>query len=518
MEGKKCLIYCRVSSQRQVDEGHGLDSQEIRCQEYAKSQGYQIIGVFRDEGESGGLFERTGMQQVLSCLESNIMEPERVIVIFDDLKRFARDTQVHFALKKEIYSRNGSVESPNFKFEDTPDGKFVETVMAAHAELERNQNKRQVIQKMKARLESGYWPFNPPIGLVNKKDELHGKILSPVEPFASIFSEAIIKFARGVLMTLDETQKFILKKYAKYKIIRKLSINGTRLILSQPLYYGLIQYLPWDVSLAKAQHEGFVDENYYFKIQDIFNKKTKYGKRRDLNSDFPIRGLVNCVGCGRPLTGSWNKGRTKKYANYSCKTKDCMLRYKVIGKDKIEGDFTVLLKDIKPQKEAVDLTSAVLKDVWDSMRKTYLKGVEVNRTRLLKIGGDISSFGEMMLRTESADMKMYYEGEIEKLLCEKKSLSSNQTEMFTRDDFGTATDTVIGVLKNPVKLWKKGDVLEKRMAFNMYFLENLPYDKKGGFGTASFSPVVGLLQSQNPSKNNLVETAGFEPASEKVQS
>jgi len=68
-------------------------------------------------------------------------------------------------------------------------------------------------------------------------------------------------------------------------------------------------------------------------------------------------------------------------------------------------------------------------------------------------------------------------------------------------------------------LWKKGDVLEKKMAFNMYFLENLPYDKKKGFGTAEFTPVLRLTQavngSKNESKTNLVEAAGVEPASEK---
>ncbi len=270
MATKKCLIYCRVSSQRQVKEGHGLESQEALCREYAKRQRYKIIGVFRDEGESGGLFDRTGMKQVLACLDNYLTEPERVVVIFDDLKRFARDTEIHFALKREIYGRNGAVESPNFRFEDTPGGKFVETVMAAHAELERNENKKQVIQKMEARLRAGYWPFNPPVGLVSKKDVRHGKILTPVEPYATIFSSAIIKYSKGVLRTQEETRQYILRQYTKHNIKRKLSLNGTRYILSQPLYFGLVEYKPWEVPLAKAQHKGIIDESYYHKIRTIF--------------------------------------------------------------------------------------------------------------------------------------------------------------------------------------------------------------------------------------------------------
>ena len=39
------IIYCRVSSSRQVQEGHGLDSQESRCRNYAKLKGYPVVAV-----------------------------------------------------------------------------------------------------------------------------------------------------------------------------------------------------------------------------------------------------------------------------------------------------------------------------------------------------------------------------------------------------------------------------------------------------------------------------------------
>ncbi|MNC98631.1 hypothetical protein D3C83_166570 [compost metagenome] len=44
------------------------------------------------------------------------------------------------------------MECLNFKFEDTPEGKFIETIIAAQGELERLQGLRQTIQKMKARV------------------------------------------------------------------------------------------------------------------------------------------------------------------------------------------------------------------------------------------------------------------------------------------------------------------------------------------------------------------------------
>ena len=51
----KAIIYCRVSSDRQVKEGHGLDGQELRWRKYADMHGYEVAAVFRDEGVSGGV-------------------------------------------------------------------------------------------------------------------------------------------------------------------------------------------------------------------------------------------------------------------------------------------------------------------------------------------------------------------------------------------------------------------------------------------------------------------------------
>ncbi len=65
----KALIYCRVSSERQVNEGHGLESQEHRCRQYALERKYEVLRVFKDEGVSGGLTDRPAMNDLLQFLE-----------------------------------------------------------------------------------------------------------------------------------------------------------------------------------------------------------------------------------------------------------------------------------------------------------------------------------------------------------------------------------------------------------------------------------------------------------------
>lgn len=516
MENSKCLIYCRVSSERQVNEGHGLDSQEKRCRDYAIGKGYKVVGIFRDEGKSGGLFERPAMKELLSELEKYIHEPTNTIVVFDDLKRFARDTQVHFQLKKEIYGRNGSVESPNFKFEDTPEGKFVETVLAAQAELERNQNRKQVIQKQKARLELGYWSFCPPLGLVSKKDQLHGKLLVSNEPYAGIYRQAIELFADESLLTIDDVKQFINNKFELTGTKKRLSFNGARLVLTQILYAGYIEYKPWEVSRTKGHHEGLVSIETFDKVQERLSGNKKHGVRKDYHPDFPLRQLILCSKCNKPLTGSWNKGRNKRYANYTCKTKGCSYRYKSIHADDVVTNFENLLTVSKPTNSAVDLAKAVLDDVWMQRRASSNEIIEANTSKLIEIDKSLEKLKMRLVKT-SDDFVSVYEGEIKKLIIEKESLEKIKVSEYSDSEFGTAKDLVLETLKNPMMLWGSDNGEDKRTIFNMYFGRKLIYDKDSGFGTADLDPVIGLITSPTASTNQLVEMVGIEPTSEKLK-
>jgi len=45
----KALIYCRVSDPKQKTQGHGLESQELRCRQFAAAQSLDIEKVFHDD-------------------------------------------------------------------------------------------------------------------------------------------------------------------------------------------------------------------------------------------------------------------------------------------------------------------------------------------------------------------------------------------------------------------------------------------------------------------------------------
>src|ERR1035437_6871310 len=142
----KALIYCRVSSQRQVDEGNGLGSQEQRCRMYAQNKEYEVVRVFPDEGISGGLFERPAMQKLIAYLDEHPLE--NFTIIFDDLARFARNVKVHIQLKAELQSRGAKLECLNFNYDDSDESEMAELMLAVSNQYQRKSNRRQVVQKM----------------------------------------------------------------------------------------------------------------------------------------------------------------------------------------------------------------------------------------------------------------------------------------------------------------------------------------------------------------------------------
>lgn len=514
MENHKCLIYCRVSSQRQVIEGSGLGSQEQRCRDYAKSKGYQVTKVFPDEGVSGGLFDRPAMNDLIKYLD--VHKFEKFIIIFDDLSRFARDLNVHLKLRTELKNRGARLECLNFNFEDSPEGQFIENVIASKAQLDREQNKRQVIQKQKARLDSGYWPFNPPIGLVHKKDPVHGKLLCSNEPYAGVFKEAIESFRDELLASIDEVKDFINKKFKQLKINKVISFNGARMVLTQPLYAGYIEYKPWNVERRRGHHNGFISIETYDRVQQILSGNKKYGLRKDYDPDFPLRQLILCPKCGRPYTGSRNKGRSKYYANYTCKTKGCELRYKSVHADQVERDFEKLLSISKPKSGVTDLVQDVLNDVWVQRRAIRDEEEQEKSKRLAEIEKQLEMLKTRLIKTSDETMVQVYEGEVRKLVSEKQVLISTKRIEYSDSEFGTAKDLVLQVLEKPMIMWKSDNGEDKKTIYNMYFGKRLIYDKDKGFGTVEFDPVFGIITGKIGTKNNLVETAGIEPASGKT--
>ena len=508
-EYTKAVIYCRVSSEKQVKEGNGLDSQEHRCRAYAETLGLEVENVFRDEGISGGLFDRPAMKSLIKYLDNNWQN--KYFVIFDDLKRFARDVEVHIRLKAELKVREAKPCCLNYNFDESAEGEFVETIFAAQNELERKQNRRQVCQKMKARLERGYWCFMPPIGYEYKKDKEHGKIIVPIPEITSILSEGLNAFAEERLASqVDVLKYFASKNFQDFIGVKRLKFDHVKTVLTQSLYAGVVQYPKWGVPRSRGFHKAIISLQTFEKIQQRLKRPERKPRETD-NLEFPLRRIVNCSVCGKKMTGSVSRGKRKYYAHYTCNNKECSADPKNITASKMEEDYYELLGKIGVEQEVLELGRTIATKTWEKKVNDINLSMEKREAEKQELETAINNYMDMAATAKSESVRSRYEEKIEELDKQIKALQ-NEFKNKKTPDINTALNLMLKFLGTPAKTWKNASKQLKVIIHNMIFAENPRYSLNTGFGTPILSLPFHIKEHIDGQNGDLVDSTGFEPA------
>ena len=516
----KAVIYCRVSSTKQIEEGHGLQSQETRCRQYAEGKGYEVEAVFPDGVSGGGNFLlRPGMVALIAYLDAQ--PDQNYVVIFDDLKRFARDTEFHMKLRRELTARSATVECLNFKFEDSPEGRFIETILAAQGELERAQNGRQVYQKMKARLTNGYWCFPAPSGYRFEKTKEHGKLLVRDEPMASIVQEAFERLASGSLQTTTEVTSFLATQ-AGWKNNRAPQVNYQTIsdLLRRPIYAGYLTMPKWGVALQPAKHEGLVSFEVWQRAQDRLDRKSYAPMRKDINLDFPLRGFIECIDCSYPLTGAWSKSRCgTKHPYYRCSNSKCESYSKSIRKARLEEEFETVIKTLRPNDGIFALYTRMFKDAWDQRSAQASQNAVLFKDKVQQIEKKIDQLLERIVNSETPTVIKAYETKIaslekEKLIAMEKASSGAKPKI----NFDSMFELALKFLQKPEKLWDSGVFELQRLVLRLAFSDRMVYCRKTGTLNTKLSLPFKMLTTSHEQNPRMVGGTGIEPVTPCVSS
>lgn len=500
----KAVIYTRVSSEKQVREGHGLDGQESRCRGYASERGYEVVAVFRDEGVSGGTIDRDGMRQMIDFLGRGGDN----VVLIDDLKRLARDLVGHFTLRQAIRSTGARLESPSHRFGEEPEERFVESIFAATAELERNQNRRQVCHRMKARLEAGYWPFYPPPGYAIAKVPGHGKMLVLKEPEASIVRQALEGFADGRFATQAEVRQFLDSVGFEPPRQRGRGITHkeqVRRLLAREIYCGIITYPPWNVTPRQGHHRPLISPETYDRVVERL-RETGRPKRGDFSEDYPLRGFVLCGGCSKPFTAAWSRGKSgREFAYYRCLSAGCPDQNRSVRAERMHQEFEAILTGLRPRQTLLELIRVELLAEWER-RRLDVEGVrQARQEKLQEIERRITSLLDAVAACSSPSVVRRLSEEVEALEAKKLRLGG-QIDRQPQRDFAGALGRVLEFLQHPLDEWKNGDLKLKRTLLRLAFDGALVYRRNEGFATPRFSPPLALACVSELDRMELVDT------------
>ncbi len=489
------VIYARVSSIRQTVDGSGLDTQETRSREFARSKNYKVEAVFQDD-VSGSLIDRPGMKDMLAHLRKH--RARGTVVIIDDISRLARGLHAHLELRSAIAKAGGFLESPSIEFGEDSDSQLVEHLLASVSQHARMKNADQTRARMKARIQNGYHAFAKPMGYKWLRVSGRGMMLTPDEPIASVLREALEGFAAGRLETQADVRRFLLDHPLFPKSAAgNLAHSRIGQILRQCAYAGCVEAPKWGVSMRKGHHQAIISLDTYQRIQDRLSGNTRTPKRGNLNEDFPLRGFVTCSDCNSPLTACWAKGEYKRYAYYHCVQRDCPSRSKSIRREKIEGEFVELLRQLRPSPALFTVAREMLESLWAQRAAIAAAQAKALKSDFQKVEAQIAKLLERIIDATVPSVVNAYEQRIAKLESEKLLIQERMTTHGRPvSTFEATFRTALWFLSNPCKIWDSGSLQARRTVLKLAFVDRLTYSRNEGFRTANLAlpfKVLGLF-------------------------
>jgi len=242
---KKCAVYVRVSTQDQVKHGISLQAQEEALKNYAKSQGYEIFKIYKDEGKSGkDLKHRPEMMQMLKDAE---LRKFKAIFIYK-LDRFSRSLMDLITTIEQLKEWGIDFISLQDKIETTSaTGKLMFHIVSAFAEFERNVTSERTKFTMYAKFNEGNLVTKAPLGykVVNKK----------------------LIFAENSYIVQEIYQTFLNNNISLTQLAKKynLSVNGLKKVLSNQTYLGKVKFAG---KIVQGKHNPLISQELFNKAQE----------------------------------------------------------------------------------------------------------------------------------------------------------------------------------------------------------------------------------------------------------
>ncbi|MCF2625935.1 recombinase family protein [Fusobacterium perfoetens] len=252
---KYAVGYIRVSSERQVKEGQGLEIQEKSIRKYCKENNIELINIFSDEGISGAesLDKREGLAQAIEQIKSLSKTNKPVdYLIAQKLDRVARNTMLLGYLEFELTRVKCSIISSEQKFEDTPNGGLMKDIIVAFASFEK--------KMINMRTNSG------------KKNKLSKKLHTSGNIPIGYKSDG-----ENIVINEDERPiiQFIFHERITGQSYRSIS-NDLKKIFNIALSYSSIKYI-----LENTIYMGkFRQENTYIDVPNIISTSSFYRARK----------------------------------------------------------------------------------------------------------------------------------------------------------------------------------------------------------------------------------------------
>lgn len=294
---REAVIWARVSSLKQEDEGYSIPAQVKLLRGYAAAKGFKVVKEFICAESASGKATRKVFEEMVKFFQQN--PNSRVVIVekTDRLYRNFRDCVTLEDLGVEIHlAKEGQVLDKDSKSQ-------ARLVHGIHLVIARNtiDNLREEVKKgMREKAEQGIYPTRAKFGYRNNKISHTIEEHPENAPVLRLIFET---FATGNCSILE------LRKKIKQETGRAFTKSHLHQLLRDPFYSGVFM---WAGKMYQGTHPLIIDPALFRRVQEILDSKSRPRKQKH---SFPFAGFLACHKCGCALTAEIKKG---KYVYYHC--------------------------------------------------------------------------------------------------------------------------------------------------------------------------------------------------------
>lgn len=281
---KRVVLYVRVSTARQDQEGYSIPLQKERLIAYCKAKGWVVAGVFVDPGHSGSSLDRPGMIELIEAVRAGKFDAVLVYKL-DRLSRSQKDT---LYLIEDVFMANDTdFVSLQESFDTTTIyGRAMVGILSVFAQMERETITERTMMGRAGRAEEGLWHGGgtDPIAY----DYIDGQLVVNEEEARQV-QEVYSLYADGYSVT--EISRRMEGHKTKHGDWSHTSTVGN--VLDNPLYSGTIHF---DGVEGPGVHEAIISRDLDKKVKARRERLRRLDAAGD--SNFLLTSMIYCASCG----------------------------------------------------------------------------------------------------------------------------------------------------------------------------------------------------------------------------
>ncbi len=554
-DNKNCLIYTRVSTTKQAQQGESPKDQELVCRNIADREKLSVLKVFNEQF-SGRKEERPVIDEVFSYIKKS---PKKVdVLIVRAIDRFTRNgTYGYEALKQQlarlgvqlldsygmIQPSKNTLEHLNveYSWSTINPSETTELIMAQQGKSEVNQILTRMIGAEINLVREGYKVRQANDGFLNQKIYVDGKkrvIQVPDPARANFYIKMYEMRANGTYSDQEIVDHINAMGYrsnkrnvwSKDKIIgtkgaKMLTVKQLQKVIQKPIYCG-INTEKWLEKPIKTSYKGLVSIELFNSanrgkvfIEELKDEEIKVHHDYDLsklkrmkdNPLFPFKEVVLCPECleAKPFLGSSPKGKSgKTFPTYHCARGH---KYYGVPKSELEKKLTEFVGGLKYGDKFMKSFEATLlnkfrekeKELGEFSVQVGTTVIELETTKKQKLDAYTS--------TQSKVIRSELEKEIESIheQIEKTRKQRNNLEV-QENDIHSFIKYVKTLMEHPIEmLIKQRNPLILKSLYSLVF-DELPTYKEIVSGTPKLSLAYRLSQEFDEQKAPVVTSRRIE--------